>query len=121
MRWLSSEILLIRDRQRVKRYYVYALCWPGGEPFYVGKSTNKRGRKRWSRVRSHLRHAKRGSHRNEYTQSAIVATLSRGHPILVRILRETNDEDEAYAYEARAIRVLRDTYGYTLSNGWPGL
>jgi hypothetical protein len=76
------------------RFYVYVLARPNGKPFYVGKGCG-------SRVSAHDSEARRGCICRKCRM--IRAIWGEGGVVSRSIIFTTDNEDEAYAYEAETI------------------
>jgi hypothetical protein len=77
-----------------RRFYVYVLCRPNGKPFYVGKGSGPR-------VLRHEEEARAGC---KCHKCNIVRKIWRGGGEVQRyIVFTTDDETEAYTYEAETI------------------
>lgn len=78
-----------------KLYYVYTVH-AGDLPFYVGKGTG-------ARKDTHVKHALNGTHINKLLENKILKELRLGNAVVADVVFETNDEDEAFAYEIKLI------------------
>lgn len=86
------------------QYYVYVLARPSGKPFYVGKGVDER-------LFEHEREARRGH--GCHKCNVIRKIWKQGGEVQRYTVFTTNDEAEAYAYEAELIAL----YGLnTLTN-----
>lgn len=97
-------------KEQSSKFIVYELCYPEGEPFYVGKG-------RPTRPRRHINGARRGedSHKDR-----IIRKIERqGNAVAIEIVLETDSNDEAMAEEVRRIACYRSA-GIALTNKTDG-
>jgi hypothetical protein len=88
-----------------KKYFVYALCYPNGAPFYIGKGTG-------NRVNFHLKEAASGSLSDK---SVIIRSITEaGDQVKIRVFFESDDEMEVLRYEKKYI--FEFEYLYPLCN-----
>lgn len=80
------------------RFYVYVLARPDGSPFYVGKGTG-------DRVFHHDSEARRGCRCHKC--NVIRKIWKQGGQVLRYIVFETDDEQEAFAYECELIALYK--------------
>jgi hypothetical protein len=99
---------LVVGRVIDKPFYVYVLCRPTGEPFYVGMGTGDRI----------LVHEKNARHQRSYKSSIIKSIWASGHQVRRTILERFDTAAEALALEVELIRVMgrRDLGHGPLSN-----
>lgn len=83
-------------------YYVYALCYPDGEYFYIGKGKNNRD----------IRHLKYSVH-NDHVKHVIAKLRSRSEEPVVKRLLEHISNEEACEEEKRLIAA----YGMRVDGG----
>jgi len=76
------------------RFYVYALCYPDGRAFYIGKGQR-------DRMVHHERDARNGVQNHKC--NTIRKIWRDGGAVSKRVLFETDDEAEAYVEEIRQI------------------
>lgn len=97
------------------KYYVYELCWPSGEVFYVGKGTKRR-------VLEHELEAKRHhpvGETNPFKCNVIRLILRQGGAIQYRIadVFGADEEGECLEFEAKLIKLYgRRHEGGSLTN-----
>lgn len=93
------------------RFYVYVLCRPNGDPFYVGKGQD-------ARVFDHDAEARRGHKCHKC--NVIRKIWKQGGQVQRYIVFETDDEQEAFNYERELITLYgRDTLA-NLTDGGDG-
>lgn len=92
-------------------FYVYALCYPNGQPFYVGKGMA-------DRYSSHFEEYRLSSDPNKHKVRTITKIVSQGGIPLVRFLKAVKTENEAFAAEIEFIKQYgrRDTGTGILTN-----
>jgi hypothetical protein len=81
-----------------REYYVYALRYPSGEPFYIGCGRD-------DRIDQHVKAARKGGRMLHHR--IIRAITERGAPIRTAVLFECHDRRPALKVEASYIRSLR--------------
>lgn len=82
------------DKPPKDLWYVYHLCYPSGQVFYVGKGIG-------GRMYQHVKEAQRGG--DSHKCRAIRKLLEKGEQINYRVVFITPDEKEAYEYEVLEI------------------
>jgi hypothetical protein len=92
---LEAVELAIALRAIDKRFYVYVLFRPGGQPFYVGKGLGRR-------VLNHEMEARNTSVRT-HKLNVIRAILRRGEQVGYALPFTCDDEAEAHAFERKLI------------------
>lgn len=93
------------------KYYVYTLARPDGNIFYVGKGTGKR-------IAEHERQARRGV--NSHKCYIIRKIWENGGKVVRAIVYRTDNEQEAYDYEARLIADIGRDNLCNLTDGGDG-
>lgn len=94
------------------RFYVYVLARPNGKPFYVGKGKG-------DRVFNHDTEARSG---HKCHKCNVIRKIWRqGGQVLRYIVFETNNEEEAYAYEQELIAMYNRTTLVNLTDGGDGM
>ncbi len=91
-----------------KRFYVYALCYPSGEPFYIGKGSNRR-------LMLHNSRARQGG--TDRKSQVIREIWETGEDIVRQVLFQTDDEMDALREEARLLAMYEP--GGLLTNFQP--
>lgn len=96
------------DMATIPRFYVYILARPSGRPFYVGKGTRRR-------VFDHDAEARSGHQCHKC--NVIRKIWKQGGEVQRYTVFTTDDQDEAYAYEAEMIALIGRK---NLANGTDG-
>ena len=78
------------------RFYVYTYSYPNGDPFYVGKGTNKR-------ISHHLLDAKAGRKLNSFNVRVIKKLLEEGKEPIIKKIVDNIDEELAFLVEQEFI------------------
>jgi hypothetical protein len=78
-------------------WYVYHLCYPDGQPFYIGKG-------RGQRIYQHAAEARKG--KESYKCNTIRSLWRRGQDICYRVVFVSSSESEAYAIERAEIAAV---------------
>ncbi|HSH79779.1 MAG TPA: GIY-YIG nuclease family protein [Herpetosiphonaceae bacterium] len=93
------------------RFYVYVLCRPDGRVFYVGKGLERRFRQhKWEAARGHRCH-----------KCNVIRKIWRdGGQVRCYILLETDNEQEAFAYERELIALYGRENLVNLTDGGEG-
>lgn len=101
----------IRSFDELTPYYVYALCFPNGEPFYIGKGKNYRA---WNHLKEYIS----GKFSNTNKHNKIRECID---PPIMFIMGGNLDEKAAFEYEKLLIKNYGRYYeGGQLSNIMPG-
>ena len=93
------------------KYYVYILAHPSVQPFYIGKGSGHR-------MMAHIWEARRGC---PCDKCRIVRAIWRaGYQVWTSVVFRSDDEDQAFAEEARLIRLFGLTELANQTWGGPG-
>lgn len=84
-------MITIKDAVKSGKPYVYLLCYPNGNPFYVGKGINKR-------IYNHFWEAKK-TEKNNHKLNTIRKILRQGQDVLLLIDSLHNSEQKALERE----------------------
>ena len=106
-----DHIKKVRSFNELTPFYVYALCFPNGEPFYVGKGKNYRA---WDHLKEYIY----DKSYNASKHNAIGACID---PPIMFIIEGNLDEKTAYEREKILVEYYgRNCEGGQLTNVMPG-